>query len=318
MKGQIHTVLGKIESKNLGFTQCHEHLLLRKGTSFEINPALFMDNREWSEQEVMDYKKAGGCALVEAQPGGCGRDAEGLEKISRKTGVHIVASTGFHKLLFYPEKHWIRTVEERKLCEFYCKELTEGMYTDTDLKFFEKQQQGKAGIIKTALDKCNLQGQYAVLFRAAVRAQKETGAPLMVHIEAESDLNELLKFFKAERINMEKVYFCHMDRACAEESFWKVLETGAALEFDTIGRFKYHSDKEEIALIKRIFERGYERQLLCSLDTTRERLKTYTPEGVGLAYILKTFIPEMRKQGITEEQVQKIFRENPGRILAWE
>ena len=84
-----------------------------------------------------------------------------------------------------------------------------------------------------------------------------------------------------------------------------------------VGRFKYHSDAFELELFKTFLKLGYENQLLFSLDTTRERLKTYTPEGVGLTYILETFLPAMRESGITERQIEKISVENPARILAW-
>ena len=109
-----------------------------------------------------------------------------------------------------------------------------------------------------------------------------------------------------------------MDRACSgREAFLRVLDAGFSLEFDTIGRFKYHSDAFELELFKTFLKLGYENQLLFSLDTTRERLKTYTPEGVGLTYILETFLPAMRESGITERQIEKISVENPARILAW-
>ena len=119
MKKLIQTVLGRIKPEKLGFTQCHEHLLLSKGRSFQIHPALRMDEPEKSLKEVLDYKEAGGCTLVEAQPTGCNRVSRGLEEISKASGVHIVASTGFHKLQFYPERHWIHELEERKLSEVF-------------------------------------------------------------------------------------------------------------------------------------------------------------------------------------------------------
>ena len=73
-----------------------------------------------------------------------------------------------------------------------------------------------------------------------------------------------------------------MDRACGDiETLKKVLDYGISLEFDTIGRFKYHSDVRELELIRQILDWGYENQLLFSLDTTRERLKTYTARRSG-------------------------------------
>ena len=80
-------MLGPISPEELGFTQCHEHLLLSKGESYRQNPALWMDDVESSIKEAKVYRERGGSALVEAQPVG-------------RTGVNIVASTGYHKRLF--------------------------------------------------------------------------------------------------------------------------------------------------------------------------------------------------------------------------
>ena len=318
MRKRIHTVTGEIDPNDLGFTQCHEHILLSKGKSWEVNPALCMDNLEKSEREVLAYLQKGGKALVEAQPVGCNRDAEGLRRIAEHTGASIVASTGFHKMQFYEKDHWIFEMEENRLSSLYVSELVEGMFEGLNQKYAPERIGAKAGIIKTALDSCGLKEPYERLFRAAVRAHLETGAPIMVHIEKGSSPEELAEFLKKLGANPEKLYFCHMDRACAKlESFARVLKAGISLEFDTIGRFKYHSDEKELELFRQVLDYGGEDQLLFSLDTTRSRLKEYEPEAVGLTYILDSFLPFMQRSGITESQIRKIAWENPARILAW-
>lgn len=332
MEKKIHTVIGSIQSEELGFTQCHEHLMLGKGESWRCNPALWMDDVEASVKEAEAYRDMGGSALVEAQPVGCNRMSVGLEEISRRTGLQIVASTGFHKMQFYPKGHWIRHTDRERLVHLFMEELTQGMYVGTDrLSPFEDEAPARpagikakvcrtgarAGIIKTALDICGLEGAYGELFGAAAAAQKETGAPMMVHIEPGSNPLKLVSFLKREEVNLERVYFCHMDRACREwEIFRQVLDSGVSLEFDTIGRFRYHSDEKELELIKQVLAENGD-QLLLSLDTTRARLKSYCEDAVGLTYILEVFLPMMREEGIQEGQIQKIFVGNPGRILAW-
>ena len=122
---EIITVTGKLDPSEISFCQFHEHLLLRKGRSFEIHPALFMEDIALSAKEAAVYRTAGGTTIVEAQPGGCGRMAAGLAEISRATGVQIICATGFHKMLFYPENHWIFQRNERELEEYFIRELTQ-------------------------------------------------------------------------------------------------------------------------------------------------------------------------------------------------
>ena len=52
--GKIVTVKGEIEPEQLGICQSHEHLLLRKGQSYLVNPALFMDEPEKSAKEAAE------------------------------------------------------------------------------------------------------------------------------------------------------------------------------------------------------------------------------------------------------------------------
>lgn len=312
----IVTVTGNLACEKLGFCQFHEHLLLSKGKSFEINPALYMDDIEAGCQEAKRFLEAGGNTIIDAQPGGCNRMADGLAEISGRTGMNIICSTGFHKMMFYPKDHWIFSRTEKELEAFFVKELTVGVNNHCDSKFEENVGEQKAGIIKCALDVENLSPQYEKMFRAAAGAASQTDRTMMVHIEKGSDPLLLLEFLLKLGVSAKRLVFCHMDRATADlDIHKKVLEQGVYLEFDTIGRFKYHSDAREIEIFRELIESGYEDQLLFSLDTTRERLKAYNPDGVGLDYILTTFIKDMKAAGITEEQIHKISGQNCIRAL---
>jgi phosphotriesterase-related protein len=99
----IRTVRGDIAPESLGFCQSHEHLCITKGRPAQVNPDLCIDDPDKSARELTRYREAGGQAVVDAQPVGCGRDPLMLETLSRTSGVHIIASTGFHRLCFTPK-----------------------------------------------------------------------------------------------------------------------------------------------------------------------------------------------------------------------
>lgn len=312
----IETVLGPIASQALGHCQCHEHLLLAMGTSYTVNPALWFDEVDRSAAEAARYGAAGGGAVVDAQPVGCGRMAEGLAEISRRTGVHIVGSTGFHKLCFYPGDHWVRTMDQERLTRLFLQELQVGMYADGDKGAPTKQTGHRAGVIKTALDRSPMEGRYGVLFQAAAQAALASGRPLMVHIEAGSQPLALVQQLRSMGLPPQQLIFCHTDRACDWETRLALAETGIWLEMDTIGRFRYHDNETERAILGELLDRGYGGQLLLSLDTTRQRLKTYTPDGVGLDYLLTTFLPSMVSAGVSEETIDQLTRSNPAAALS--
>ena len=314
---KVTTVSGDISPGSLGFCQSHEHVCITRGRSSEINPDLLIDDEMKSAEELRSYYSAGGRAIVDAQPVGCGRDARFLENISRGSGVHIIASTGFHKMIFYPEDHWIFSASEDELAEIFISELTGGMYIDCDFSPPRDRATARAGQIKTALDTQGLGSpQYKKLFLAASRAARTTGRTLMAHIERGANPIELAEFLQAEGIPPSRAVFCHMDRATDDLSIHReICSMGIFLEYDTICRPKYHDDEREAEIIAAMLDAGFEDNLLMGLDTTRARLRSYGG-APGMSYILETFIPFLEARGVTQKQVQKFFVSNPARVFA--
>ena len=129
---KIRTITGDCTPEGLGYCQCHEHLLIAKGKSFKENPALWMEDVEASCNEVKLYRAAGGNAVVDVQPAGAGSMPWELYKVSKATGVKIIASTGFHKLVFYPEGHWIFTEDLQRIAGYFIADIQSGLAVDAD------------------------------------------------------------------------------------------------------------------------------------------------------------------------------------------
>jgi len=312
----VTTVLGDIEPSTLGFCQSHEHLSIACTCPMAGGPQRCIDDPEKNLAELNLYYAAGGRAMVDAQPVGCGRDAAMLHRISKESGVNIIASTGFHKLPYYPAEHWLNSESEEELTRLFISELNQGMYLDGDITFPSRQGNAKAGQIKTALDTEGLSSRYQKLFTASSEAVRATGCALMAHIEIDSDPRRLADFLVKLGLPPDRIIFCHLDRAVADIRVHKeICEQGIYLEYDTICHPKYHDDEKEAGIILELVEAGYEKQLLMSLDTTRSRLASYG--GVpGLAYILNVFIPLLLSKGLTETQIKSFFVENPARVFA--
>lgn len=325
MRKQIMTVQGPVSPDQIAFCQCHEHLALSKGVSYLKNPVLLIDDPQKSTQEAIQLMQAGGSLIVDAQPGGCNRMESMLLSVSIHSGLHIVASCGFHKLSLYPEGHWIFQMDALSLSRFFLEELTHGMFQNIDqdsnpflFPDLNQSQQTpiQAGIVKMALDRENLSPRYRTLFTAGANAAIQANVPAMIHIETDSDPIALFHFLKDLDLPPSRMIFCHMDRAIADLSIHEqLLREGVYLEYDTIGRFKYHSDLREIEIFRQMITAGFEKQLLFSLDTTRARLKSYDSSAIGLDYLLTTFVPLMKEHGITEQQIKEISHDNFIRVF---
>lgn len=312
----IETVTGPIFPSELGFCHSHEHLFIAPGVSEKINPALRIDNPEKTQDELRLFKNLGGKSIVDAQPIGCGRMATNLVNASQITNVNIIASTGFHKLIFYPFDHWIWDLDEDKLTDIFIFELEDGMYVKADFSYPKKCIRHKAGIIKTASDNEGITAPYRKLFRAAGRAAKVTGSPILSHTEMGKHAFDQIKLFTSEGLDFDQIILCHLDRDLKDLAYHKeVAQTGVYLELDTIGRVKYHSDLEEVRFIIKMIEWGFQDKILLGLDTTRNRLKSYGG-SIGLEYIKNEFIPLLLSYGVTKEVIEKFTIINPSKAFA--
>jgi phosphotriesterase-related protein len=317
----ITTVLGDITPEDLGLCQSHEHLFILRGRSAGINPVLCIDDFSGSLAELEGYYRAGGRALVDAQPPFCGRAPSALAELSRRSGVHIIASTGFHRMIYYPEDHLIFKAGADELTRFFLTELNEGMYAEKRLSpaefglrdgtFPAGQNTGRAGQIKTALEAGTFDRQSQKRFIAAAAAAGESGCAVMVHVEPEAAPAALADFLLKQGLVPSRLIFCHVDRAVGDLGVHRELcRRGAYLEYDTIGRPKYHSDEREAEIVLEMTEAGFAGQILMSLDTTRARLASYGGSP-GLRHILESFIPLLKSRGLPEEHIRMFFVRNP-------
>jgi len=312
LMSKIRTVLGDIAPENLGWCQCHEHLFVADGPSRNVDRALYMDDVDRSLREANLYRDAGGGAIVDAQPYGCGRMAENLMTVSDQSAVHIIACTGFHKLIFMENREAFTAQSEGSIAKLYVSEITDGMIGRDGGRL-----EARAGLIKcAAVPGWEEDAEYRKLFSAVAEAARRTGAPVIVHMDKGADALGIVQYFADRGVASRRLILCHLDRARYDMVYHReVLETGAYLEYDTIHRLKYHSDEDEAALIAHMIEDGHIGRLLLGMDTTNKRLKNYGAD-FGLDYILTEFRRLLARFGIGGEKLDRIMVQNPQEALA--
>lgn len=303
----VHTVCGRVETSTLGHCQMHEHLYVEAGPATERYPALLIDDAEKSAAELITYRQAGGRSVVDCQPGfGAGRNASVLRRLSEGSGVHIVAVTGYHLPHFYAPDSEILNSSENELFEKFLDELENGCVEDRSVF---------PGAVKAALGKEGCQGAAEGCFRAAARAAAAKNVPLIVHTEKGTGAVKAVGIARDAGLSVNRIVICHVDRQAADfVPHDEVAATGAMLDYDTIGRFKYHDDASEIELIRHMIQTGHTDQLLLSLDTTRQRLGTYGGE-INLNYILERFLNDLSAAGVNVEVILRITVNNPQKVF---
>ena len=95
----------------MGFTYPHEHLYAVPPTC-QKDRDLEVSDYEGSVAELKLFKSVGGQTLVEASTLDYGRNLSLLKKMSEETGVHVIATTGFNKHIYYP--NWVEEKVQKK------------------------------------------------------------------------------------------------------------------------------------------------------------------------------------------------------------
>ena len=302
----VRTVAGDLPATQLGHTQCHEHIYLRKGPSYAVNPALCLDDYGKSLQELKDYCLAGGATIVDAQPGGFGRDANKLLQLSRDSGINIVAVTGCHKKVFAEEN--LGALTETALVDRFSREITQSML---------ECQEAKAGMVKAAWDDGGLEDPtMKKIFSAVAATAAQTGAPVLIHTEKDTKVFDILKLFESYGVAPDRVLICHLDRSIPDPGLHReVMAAGSYLCYDSVNRLKYVSHAQELELIGKMCEAGFEDKIVLSLDTTGARLRSYGAMDMGLDYLLKDYKNMLKSAQIAEESIEKMYKTNAAQIL---
>lgn len=291
---EVMTVLGPIPATELGITDAHDHLFLR-------SPALPGQDFDDVEKAIEEVSGAGLGAIIEVTPIGLGRNPAGMRAVSERTGVHIVAATGYHRDAHYPQGHWVHSATVEQLAQRMLADLQGGMDSDP----------ARAGVIKAGASYQHISaGEERRLVAAAV-AGIETGAPILVHTEIGTCAHEVVDLLTREGVRADRIILAHLDRNPDLELHREIAKRGVWLEYDTPGRIKYRPDSQLLDLI----ERGDPNRIMLGLDLgQRDYFRAYGG-GPGLAYLMNVFAPRMRKR-VGDQIASAILIENPASAFA--
>ena len=296
----------------VGFCHGHEHLFIADGFASQVDPGC-LNSYEHTLAELELFKQVGAAGWLMPSP--WVRQRRICSGGFRRSQIHIVASTGFHKPIYYPPERWIHTVDEEVLAQIFQSELEEGMYLDGDWAFPSNRSSIPAGVIKAASDTAGVTAEYRRLFTAAGLAARETGASVLTHTEKGAGALEQVELLLDLGLAPESIILSHLDRSLADFSYHvEVAQTGVYLQYDTIARPKYHSDRAEAEHILRMVEAGFAHQILLGLDLTRARMRAYGGSP-GLDHLAVRFLPLLQDVGLDREVIEQLTVRNPARAL---
>ncbi|MCL5071436.1 MAG: hypothetical protein M1308_11150 [Actinobacteria bacterium] len=341
----VITVQGLKDENDLGMISPHEHIFIDIRNQADVstetsnaalseikvsitnldilsrNPYAIRDNLVLNdiylaEEELSYFKEMGGNTIVDATPKDIGRDPSALYKISQSLDLNIIAGTGYYTQDTHCEEVDILSVEEISLK--IEKDILEGM-DDTHIR---------AGVIgEIGLSRGILNNEMKVL-KASGMVQKKTGAGILVHTYPWSrDGIKAIKILEKTKCNVKKICICHIDIDIDLEYCTKLCSRGVYIEFDNFGKEYYLSkrdagfaggafarDIERVRTIKVLIEKGFINNILISNDICLKTL-LHRYGGWGYDHIITNIQPMMLDEGISPEEINLMFKENPKNFL---
>ncbi len=321
----LQTVLGPVKQEKLGLTLPHEHIICdaslcrSRRKREETRPwgsYMWFDEPETMIEELIDFRGNGGSCIVEVTCHGWGRDPKALQEISKSSGIQIVATTGFYVEDCMPP--WVPNKSIEQLTDWIIRELNVGCNS----RLSDEVTDVRAGLIKTSVSRPHFSDEELRGLRAVARAQQRTGAPIMSHnsgsirfeLEGGNIGMELLDILEGDGVDPEAVIVGHTDENPEIENLVKLVERGAWIQFDTIGKEQYIPDEARADLVAELKDRGVLDRLLLSQDRNRKpNLCRYG--GPGYSDLIVRFLPMLRQRGLSEDEIDMLTGKNPSTAL---
>jgi phosphotriesterase-related protein len=307
---KIQTVTGLLESSQAGITDAHNHVWISRVPGAMVDLPV-LDQEQAIAAELGDYRQAGGGTILDCQPGlGCGRDGLALQRLSEASGVHIVASTGYHLAKYYPQGDRIFSASTDEACRHFVAELTGGM-EETQ----ESSQPTPAGFLKIACED-TWEKSPLPLIEAAVAASLETGAAVLVHTEKGADAERIASGMFRYGLSPDRLILCHMDKRPDFSLHQALASQGVMLEYDTFYRSKYEPDKNLWPLLTHLIEAGLGMQVVAGTDIAEAGFWTRLGGSPGLVGLVTKIIAKMEVLGFEPETIQCLTGKNIAGRLA--
>ena len=336
---------GAVQLDQLGVTLIHEHILFDLSFMFmepedpaglemagqpirldnlhwiRIHPASNRDNARLTDQrdalnDLRLARQSGVGTVVDVSMRGeaFAFNPTAIRTIAREAGLTLITGTGYYIEESIPAA--VKQLSTEEICDEMLRDLNEG-YPEAGYC---------AGVVGEIGTSFPLGPTGEKVLRAAVRAQRQTGAALYLHPGySEKAPLELANTAEEDGADPGKTIICHVDsRLRGDQAVYRELAgRGFYLGFDTFGREQYidfigrqhPSDSQRLQWIREVCDAAFVERVLISTDICwKSELVPYG--GYGRSHIMKNTVPRMRREGFSEDIIHTILVRNPAAALS--
>lgn len=304
----INSVLGPLDTAELGFTLMHEHLIVASaGIPQNYSELLGAGFMSCIVTGLTQAKEGGIDTIVDATTLDLGRDVTVLAEASRLSGVNIIAVTGW----WLDIPRFLAGVSADQFAQLFIREIQEGI-AGTGIK---------AGILKAASDISGVTPEEEIILRAVAQAHRQTNVPIMLHSYSPGQVGrQQLAILKEEGVDLRRVKMDHSNDTTDVEYLTWLLEQGCYLGLDRYpGRNV--SPLARTKTMKALIDAGYGERLLPSHDWSLVQVMAETPvispeereerNPYGYLYMKKVVFTQLREMGVSEAILNSLCVDGP-------
>jgi phosphotriesterase-related protein len=313
----VETTGGPVDVDELGLTLIHEHFRTTDEAGRFQFPHLYDEQAEWDAAiaDAEAVKAHGVKTVVEPSAMFLNRDAAFSKRVADESGLNVVLATGIYTYEHLPQVLYNR--DEDGIASIFVHDIEQGI-------------QGtpvKPAFIKCAADEPGVTPNIEKIHRAAARASRQTGKPIMAHSRPASGTGlDQMRIFGEEGVNPATVQIAHAGDTDDLDYLERLLETGCWIGMDRYGLDLFLPTEQRNATVLALLERGYADRMFLSQDycssidwfptEVQAYLKASEVPDWSMTFLFETVIPELKERGMTDEQLDQMMVQNPKRWLA--
>jgi phosphotriesterase-related protein len=315
MKPMVETVRGPVEAAELGTTLMHEHVFIMQPEALQNWGHVY--GPYWDEQERLDdavrkltaVRAAGIRTIVDPTVPGLGRYIPRLQRLNAEVDLNIVVAAGVYAFLELPNFLAYRSVEA--IAELFVREITEGI-DDTGVK---------AAFLKCAVERHGVVGDVPRILAAIAAASIETGAPIMVHTNAQARTGlAALEVLTGHGVAADRIVIAHAGDSNDLGYLRAIAATGAWLGCDRFGIEHFNPLGDRIRTLLALLAEGYGDRIHLSHDAAcffdfMVGNPFFADEKPDYLLISNQVLPALRREGVTQAQIDEMTVANPRGFL---
>jgi phosphotriesterase-related protein len=312
----VQTVRGPVPVGDLGPALMHEHVFLLEPEALQ-NYGHAFGEAYWNEEErVADaiaklgaVRDAGFGTLVDPTAPGIGRYIPRIQRINESVDLNIIVASGVYTFLGLP--NFLAAREIKDIARLFVRELETGI-DDTGVR---------AGFLKCAVEHYGLIGDVPRILAAIAAASNETGAPVMVHTNAEQRTGLLaLRTLTDAGVPPTRIVIAHAGDSNDMDYLRAIADTGAWLGCDRFGIEHFNPMADRIATLRTLLNEGYGDRIHLSHDAAAfydfmVGNPFFANEKPDYLLLSHTVLPQLRESGVSQAQIDQMLVANPQRFF---